>query len=48
MLAKEGRKIKIAYVANDNMANSAIEVLRSQKLNGKVLVTGQDAELFAL
>ena len=48
ILAKEGGEINIAYVANDNMADSAIEVLRAQKLNGKVLVTGQDAELFAL
>lgn len=48
MLAKYGSDIHIAYVANDNMANSAIEVLRAQKINGKILVTGQDAELFAL
>ncbi|MGK7901118.1 MAG: substrate-binding domain-containing protein [Hormoscilla sp.] len=48
VLAKHNRDIQILYVANDNMANSVIEVLRNYKLNGKVLVTGQDAELFAL
>jgi D-xylose transport system substrate-binding protein len=35
--------IQIAYVANDGMANSVIASLRVKKLNGKVLVTGQDA-----
>jgi D-xylose transport system substrate-binding protein len=35
--------VQIAYVANDGMANSVIAALKAQKLNGKVLVTGQDA-----
>ncbi len=35
--------IQIAYVANDGMAQTVIAALKSQKLNGKVLVTGQDA-----
>jgi D-xylose transport system substrate-binding protein len=35
--------IQIAYVANDDMANAAIAALKAQHLNGKVLVTGQDA-----
>ncbi len=35
--------IQIAYVANDGMANSVIAALKAQHLNGKVLVTGQDA-----
>ncbi len=35
--------IQIAYVANDGMANSVIAALKAVKLNGKVLVTGQDA-----
>ncbi len=35
--------IKIAYVANDGMANTVIASLKAKKLNGKVLVTGQDA-----
>jgi D-xylose transport system substrate-binding protein len=35
--------IQIAYVSNDGMANSVIAALKAVKLNGKVLVTGQDA-----
>jgi len=35
--------IQIAYTANDGMANSVITALKAVKLNGKVLVTGQDA-----
>lgn len=35
--------IEIAYVANDDMASSAIDALKTVNLNGKVLVTGQDA-----
>src|SRR5579883_1760897 len=35
--------IQIDYVANDGMANSVIAALKAVKLNGKVLVTGQDA-----
>jgi D-xylose transport system substrate-binding protein len=35
--------IQIAYVANDDMANASIAALKAQHLNGKVLVTGQDA-----
>lgn len=37
--------IQIAYVANDGMANAVIAALRAQKLDGKVLVTGQDATI---
>lgn len=43
ILTKEGNKIDVAYVANDGMANTVIAALRAQKLNGDVLVTGQDA-----
>ncbi|WP_088894366.1 sugar ABC transporter substrate-binding protein [Leptolyngbya ohadii] len=43
ILTKEGNQIDVAYVANDGMANTVIAALRSQKLNGDVLVTGQDA-----
>lgn len=43
VLTKEKNNIQIAYVANDGMANTVIAALRTQKLNGKVLVTGQDA-----
>ncbi|MEN9222160.1 MAG: substrate-binding domain-containing protein, partial [Thermostichus sp. BF3_bins_97] len=42
-LTKEKNDVQIAYVANDGMANSVIAALRAQGLNGKVLVTGQDA-----
>lgn len=35
--------IAIAYVANDGMATSVIAALKAVNLNGKVLVTGQDA-----
>jgi D-xylose transport system substrate-binding protein len=38
-------KIAGALVANDGMANSVISVLKKQKLNGKIPVTGQDADL---
>jgi D-xylose transport system substrate-binding protein len=45
VLTKQRNQVDIAYVANDGMANTVIAALRSQKLNGKVLVTGQDATL---
>ncbi len=35
--------IQVAYAANDDMANASIAALKAQHLNGKVLVTGQDA-----
>src|SRR5437773_8886816 len=42
-LTAHQNNIQIAYVANDGMANSVIAALKSQHLNGKVLITGQDA-----
>lgn len=42
-LTASQNNIQIAYVANDGMANSVIASLKAQHLNGKVLVTGQDA-----
>jgi D-xylose transport system substrate-binding protein len=36
-------KIAGVLAANDNLGNAAITVLKKQKLNGKVPVTGQDA-----
>jgi len=42
-LTQNKNNIQIAYVANDGMANAAIQALKAQKLNGKTLVTGQDA-----
>lgn len=42
-LTANNNKIAIAYVANDGMAGTVIQALTAQHLNGKVLVTGQDA-----
>lgn len=42
-LTKEGNDVQLVYAANDTLANAAIAALRTQKLNGKVPVTGQDA-----
>ena len=42
-LVAHQNNIQIAYVVSDRMANAVIEALRAVKLNGKVLVTGQDA-----
>lgn len=43
ILTQQQNNVQIAYVANDGMANTAIAALRAQNLNGRVLVTGQDA-----
>jgi D-xylose transport system substrate-binding protein len=42
-LTKANNDIQVAYVANDGMATTVIAALTAQKLNGKVLVTGQVA-----
>ncbi len=42
-LTAHQNKVGVAYVANDGMANSVIAALKTKQLNGKVLVTGQDA-----
>ncbi|SRR5258708_53014 len=42
-LTANANNVAVAYVANDGMANSAIAALKTHHLNGKVLVTGQDA-----
>jgi D-xylose transport system substrate-binding protein len=47
-LTANGNKIAIAYVANDGMANNVIAALKAVQLNGKVLVTGQDATVAGL
>ena len=44
-LTANQNNVQIAYVANDGMANSVIASLKAKKLNGKVLVTGQDATI---
>jgi D-xylose transport system substrate-binding protein len=47
-LTANGNKVAVAYVANDTMANNVIAALKAVKLNGKVLVTGQDATVAGL
>jgi D-xylose transport system substrate-binding protein len=42
-LTANQNNVQIAYVANDGMAGTVIAALKAVKLNGKVLVTGQDA-----
>jgi D-xylose transport system substrate-binding protein len=42
-LTDQQNNIQVAYVANDGMANGVINALKAVHLNGKVLVTGQDA-----
>lgn len=44
-LSQTNNKIAIAYVANDDMANSVITALKIHHLDKKVLVTGQDASI---
>jgi D-xylose transport system substrate-binding protein len=47
-LTANNNNIQIAYVANDGMAATVIAALKQQHLNGKVLVTGQDATIAGL
>ena len=47
-LTKTNNDVSIAYVANDGMASTVIAALKQQHLNGKVLVTGQDATVAGL
>ncbi|HZU68681.1 MAG TPA: sugar ABC transporter substrate-binding protein [Ktedonobacteraceae bacterium] len=47
-LVQTQNNIQIAYVANDGMAGTVIAALKAVKLNGKVLVTGQDATVAGL
>ncbi|MBB4766479.1 sugar ABC transporter substrate-binding protein [Amorphoplanes digitatis] len=44
----ENPKIKGVLAANDGLGNAVISVLKKQKLNGKVPVTGQDATVQGL
>jgi D-xylose transport system substrate-binding protein len=44
-MSKVNNKVAVAYVANDDMANSVIATLKTKHLAGKVLVTGQDASI---
>jgi D-xylose transport system substrate-binding protein len=47
-LTKTQNNVQIAYVANDGMAGTVIAALKQVHLNGKVLVTGQDATVAGL
>jgi D-xylose transport system substrate-binding protein len=47
-LTANQNNVQIAYVANDGMAGTVIAALKAVKLNGKVLVTGQDATVAGL
>lgn len=46
-LTKQGREIDAVLASNDGTAGGAIQALREEGIAGKVLVTGQDAELVA-
>src|SRR5581483_5488266 len=48
MLTSAGGKIDGVLAANDGLGNAAIQVLKKNKLNGKVPVTGQDATVQGL
>lgn len=42
-LTKNNNNIQVVYAANDDLGGAAIQALTAQHLQGKVLVTGQDA-----
>lgn len=44
-LTSTGNKVDAVVASNDGLAGGAIQALEEQKLAGKVLVSGQDAEL---
>jgi D-xylose transport system substrate-binding protein len=46
-ITKAGRNIDAVVVSNDGTAGGAIQALLEEGLAGKVLVTGQDADLAA-
>jgi D-xylose transport system substrate-binding protein len=48
MWQQTDRKIGGVLAANDGLANAAIDVLKKDKMNGKVPVTGQDATVQGL
>ena len=47
-ITKYGRDIDAVLASNDGTAGGAIQALREEGIAGKVIVTGQDAELVAL
>ncbi|MDQ7903304.1 sugar ABC transporter substrate-binding protein [Phytohabitans sp. ZYX-F-186] len=48
MLTQTGGKINGVLAANDGLGNAVISILKKNKLNGKVPVTGQDATVQGL
>ncbi len=46
-LTRTNNKVDAVVVSNDGTAGGAIQAIGEQKLSGKILVTGQDAELSA-
>jgi D-xylose transport system substrate-binding protein len=46
-LTRAANKVDAVVASNDGTAGGAIQALEEQKLTGKVLVTGQDADLAA-
>jgi D-xylose transport system substrate-binding protein len=48
MFTKQGGKIDGVAAANDGLANAAIAVLKKNKVNGQVPITGQDATVEGL
>ena len=48
MWQQTDRRIRGVLAANDGLANAAIDVLKKDKMNGKVPVTGQDATVEGL
>jgi len=46
-LTRNANHVDVVVVSNDGLAGGAIQALADQKLSGKVIVTGQDAELSA-
>lgn len=46
-LTKYGREIDAVIASNDGTAGGAIQALREEGVTGKIVVTGQDAELVA-
>ena len=46
-LTRNGNRVDAVVVSNDGLAGGAIQALAEQKLDGRVVVTGQDAELAA-
>lgn len=47
MLVSVGKDIDVIVASNDGTAGGAIQALRAQGLDGKVLISGQDADLQA-